>query len=191
MNNNSNNSQPYNNNENNDRSECFIHLAFIIRFIFVFFFFCCCSNFGITLNCLCFITEKLRSAYIIYLLLCENYIKKINKFFFGSFLDDFGLSISGYPNQSNSNLVSSKPPIYSSNTPVNNNNTNSDYSSYQPVAPLNPYEEFNERKIKTNSNFSYNQQQPGEYPMYPDEYSSVTTLPSIDKPKFEPTKATQ
>lgn len=112
---------------------------------------------------------------------------KISKYF----LDDFGLSISGYPNQSNSNLVNNSSKQQQQQQPVN--------TDYQPVVPLNPYEEFNERKIKPNTNSIYGNQRilsPSEYPnMYPDEYSSVTTLPSIDnnnnKPKFEPTKATQ
>ncbi len=107
--------------------------------------------------------------------------------------DDFGLSISSYPNQSNG-----KPPIY---TPPGGSS---------PAAPRNPYEEFNERQIKTNGfALTYFQQSPSEYSMYPDEYSAssnnVTTLPLINdltsgstngggganKPKFEPTKATQ
>ena len=91
-------------------------------------------------------------------------------------LDDFGLSISGYPNQSNSSL-SSKPPIY-------NNNNNNNYDP--PPQPLNPYEEFNERKIKpANPN--------NEFSMYPDEYPTNTMgngTSNVDKPKFQPTKAT-
>jgi hypothetical protein len=55
----------------------------------------------------------------------------------------------------------------------------------------NPYEEFEERKIKTNSNLNYDYLN-GEYPDEQQPYNSnVTTLPSLDKPKFQPTKATQ
>jgi hypothetical protein len=86
---------------------------------------------------------------------------------------DFGLSISGYQNQSSSN-VNGKPPIYNQYNQVDR----------QQIYPLDDYPIDTK---KTEYDYGIN----GEYPYpYPDE--SNTTLPALDnKPKFKPTPATQ
>lgn len=85
---------------------------------------------------------------------------------------DFGLSISGYQNQQ---AVSGKPPIYTYPT-----NEQQIYSLNDPTM---------ERRLSATSTDHYNPYSNMEFP--PEAFDNGSTLPSIDKPKFKLTPATQ
>jgi hypothetical protein len=110
---------------------------------------------------------------------CINPLKNI------FFTEDFGLSISSYTNQPN---VNGKPPIHNS---TQNNQTDrqqifslEDYPEKK-VTPTKPFNDY--RMYEGNNDLGYMN---SEY-FHDDKDSMTTTLPSLEKPKFKPTNATQ